>query len=129
MGAQAPITAWWHARTLPEEPRSSQTDSLQGRSQHSPWPPGNRQVPSMTCSAAYRWRLFDGQSGISVLIADEDFIRRVDASEISFSKGDILICEVLIRQVQGPTGLKTTYVVERVLEHKQAARQLAIRFD
>jgi hypothetical protein len=83
----------------------------------------------MTCSAAYRWRLFDGQSGISVLIADEDFIRRVDASEISFSKGDILICEVLIRQVQGPTGLKTTYVVERVLEHKQAARQLAIRFD
>ncbi|CAO3460790.1 hypothetical protein [Azospirillum argentinense] len=86
-------------------------------------------IVSLAFKEDNRWRLFDGHSQISALIEDADFLRRVDHNEVSFAKGDILICDVLIRQVQGASGLKTTYTIERVLEHKQAARQLSIRFD
>ncbi|MGM9458208.1 hypothetical protein ACRERF_15230, partial [Lacticaseibacillus rhamnosus] len=44
-----------------------------------------------------KWRLHDGNSQISTSIADEDFLRRVDHNEISFAKGDVLICDVRVR--------------------------------
>jgi hypothetical protein len=76
-----------------------------------------------------KWRLYDGNTQISALIEDEDFQRRVDANQISFAKGDILLCDVRVIQKQTDRGLSTEYVVERVIEHRPALRQLPLIFD
>jgi hypothetical protein len=76
-----------------------------------------------------KWRLHDGNSAISALITDEDFLRRVDGNQISFSKGDILVCDVVHTQTQTKEGLKTEYVVEKVVDHKRAARQLLLPIE
>ena len=75
-----------------------------------------------------KWRLSDGASQISARIADEAFLDRVESNQIAFAKGDILICEVRVTATQTPAGLKTDYVVERVVEHRPAMRQLRL-FD
>ena len=76
-----------------------------------------------------KWRLHDGNSQISTSIADEEFLRRVDRNEISFAKGDVLICDVRVRQSQTTNGLKTEYTVEKVVEHKRAPRQLELHIE
>jgi hypothetical protein len=73
-----------------------------------------------------KWRLTDGTSPISVTIEDEEFLQKVDANQISFSKGDILICRVRFVQKQTETGLKTDYTVEKVIEHRSGARQIPL---
>lgn len=75
-----------------------------------------------------KWRLYDGANTISATIADEDFIRRVDASEASFSKGDVLICDVHLVQKRTDSGLKSEYTVERVIEHIPGVRQIPLNF-
>lgn len=76
-----------------------------------------------------KWRLHDGNTQISALIEDNDFQQRVDTNQIAFSKGDILICDVRITQRQTQAGLTTEYVVERVVDHRPALRQLPLLFD
>ena len=49
-----------------------------------------------------KWRLNDGTNAISATIEDADFLGKVDANMVSFSKGDILLCDV--RVVQKQTG-------------------------
>jgi hypothetical protein len=71
-----------------------------------------------------KWRLHDGNNGISATITDQEFLSRVDASAIRFSKGDVLICEVEVKQKQTSKGLKTEYVVTKVVEHRPAPTQL-----
>lgn len=72
------------------------------------------------------WRLHDGQATISALIDDAAFLERIDKSLISFSKGDVLICMVDVKQWQTETGTRTEYTVKQVLEHKQAGKQLGL---
>jgi hypothetical protein len=50
----------------------------------------------------------------------------VDQNIETFAKNDILICQVRVKQWQTGQGAKTEYVVEEVLEHRQAARQLKL---
>lgn len=76
-----------------------------------------------------KWRLHDGSNAISATIQDHEFQKKVDANQISFSKGDILLCDVRIVQRQTDQGLKTDYTVVRVIEHRLAARQLPLPFD
>ncbi len=76
-----------------------------------------------------KWRLYDGNTQISAGIEDPDFLARVNSNQISFSKGDILICDVHVRQIRTADGLKTDYVVEKVIQHRPAARQLPLSFS
>ena len=73
-----------------------------------------------------KWRLSDGSGAFSATIEDADFLSRVDANQISFSKGDILICDVRVVQKQTDTGLKTEYTVVKVVDHRPGARQLPL---
>lgn len=75
-----------------------------------------------------KWRLNDGTNAISATIEDADFLSKVDANQVSFSKGDILICDVRVVQKQTDIGLKTEYTVIRVIEHRTGARQLPLPF-
>ncbi|MFT8817992.1 MAG: hypothetical protein ABF826_08210 [Komagataeibacter saccharivorans] len=76
-----------------------------------------------------KWRLFDGTNTISASIEDHDFLRRVNLNEVSFSKGDVLVCDIHIIQKQTDNGLKTEYTVEKVIDHKPAARQIPFDFE
>jgi hypothetical protein len=81
-------------------------------------------IVSLAFKEDNKWRLHDGNNQISAAIEDTDFLRKVDANLIRFAKGDVLVCEVKVRQVQTAQGLKTDYTVMRVLEHRAAARQI-----
>lgn len=84
-------------------------------------------IVSLAFKEDNKWRLHDGQNQISATIADEDFLAKVDRNMVSFSKGDVLVCEVRVVQKQTGRGLTTEHIVERVMEHRPAARQ--IEFD
>ncbi len=81
-------------------------------------------IVSLAFKEDNKWRLHDGQNQISATIADEDFLRRVDQNLISFSKGDVLVCEVRFLQKQTAKGLATEHIVEKVIEHRPAPRQI-----
>ena len=73
-----------------------------------------------------KWRLYDGNNTISALIADEDFLNRVNENQVSFRKGDLLLCDVHIVQMNTKDGLKTDYEVIKVREHRPADIQLPL---
>lgn len=77
-----------------------------------------------------KWRLYDGaatiHATIHAAITDANFLKRVDNNQISFSKGDVLVCSVRVRQWQTADGAKTAYEVTNVLEHRPAARQIQL---
>ena len=85
-------------------------------------------IVSLAFKEDNKWRLHDGSSTISVGIRDDTFLKKVEQNQISFSKGDILICKVRTTQWQTNSGLRTEYELLEVTEHKKAGRQLSI-FD
>lgn len=83
-------------------------------------------IISLAFKEENKWRLNDGINPISATIEDSDFLAKVDANQVSFSKGDILICDVRVVQKQTEAALKTEYTVSRVVEHRPGARQLPL---
>ena len=75
------------------------------------------------------WRLDDGEAEISAKVVDEEFLQKIDRNDVRFAKGDTLICLVRVVQKETPSGLKTSYTIEKVLEHRPAARQIDMPFD
>ncbi|KVH07121.1 hypothetical protein SB394_19955 [Burkholderia sp. BCCIQ04A] len=73
-----------------------------------------------------KWRLYDGTSTIHATITDAGFLSRVNNSQISFSKGDVLLCNVRMQQWQTSDGAKTEYEVTDVLEHRPAGLQIPL---
>ena len=64
-----------------------------------------------------KWKLSDNNSTITAKIRDEAFIKKVESSRLSFSKGDILKCKVREEQKEINGNLKSSYFIEKVLEH------------
>lgn len=83
-------------------------------------------IVSLAFKDENKWRLSDGNGTISARICDQDFLADVDNNAVAFAKGDILLCEVKIKQIQTSAGLKTEYEVVKVKEHRPAARQLRL---
>lgn len=71
-----------------------------------------------------KWRLHYWQNAIYAIIADQEFLRRGDTNAASFRKNDILICDVRVQQKHTAKGLRTEYIVEKVIGHRPAPRQL-----
>lgn len=86
-------------------------------------------IVSLAFKEDNKWRLYDGNTQISASIADEEFLKQVDNNQISFAKGDILVCDVSVTQKRTRDGLRTEYVVNRVIEHRPAARQLNLPIE
>lgn len=81
-------------------------------------------IVSLTFKEDNKWRLSDGSATISAVISDSGFLEAVNQNLESFSKGDVLVCDVRIKQWQTQSGAKTEYEVVKVLEHRRAARQI-----
>ncbi|MDE0518545.1 MAG: hypothetical protein OXH36_03185 [Bdellovibrionales bacterium] len=75
-----------------------------------------------------KWKLSDNSlsnhSVITALIEDKEFINKVEGSLLSFSKGDILKCQVREEQKEVGGKLNSSYFIEKVLEHKPSLKQM-----
>jgi len=83
-------------------------------------------IVSLAFKEDNKWRLHDGTNTINATISDLDFQHRVDMDQIAFSKGDVLICQVRVRQWQTAKGAKTEHEVIKVLEHRMPGRQISL---
>ena len=81
------------------------------------------QIKRLHFEPGKKWRLSSGAQAIFADIEDADFLERIQKSEERFSANDYLVCEVRMDQWLGPTGLKTEYAIERVVEHIPAPSQ------
>ena len=81
------------------------------------------QIKRLYFERGKKWRFSSGAQAVLAEVEDEGFWQRVEASEVRFSAEDYLVCEVRMDQWLGPTGLRTEYVVERVLQHIPAPKQ------
>ena len=75
-----------------------------------------------------KWKLSDNSlsnhSVITALIEDKEFINKVEGSLLSFSKGDILKCQVREEQKEVGGKLNSAYFIEKILEHKPSSKQM-----
>ena len=76
-------------------------------------------IVALSFKTGQKWRLNDGRSSPLVTVSDESFIAKVDAGEESFTKGDMLICEVVESSHRTATGFKSEYEIVRVVEHRK----------
>jgi hypothetical protein len=82
------------------------------------------QIKRLYFERGKKWRLSNGAQTILAQIEDEAFWKRIEAAEIAFSADDYLVCEVRMDQwFDGSIGLKTEYVVLRVVNHIPAPKQ------
>lgn len=82
-------------------------------------------IVSVVFKEGNKWRLSDGNDAFSVTISDEQFLEQIDEGAVSFSKKDILVCEMRTVQWRTNSGLLTEYEVVKIIEHRQA-RQLPL---
>lgn len=76
-----------------------------------------------------KWRLSDGTNTFWATIADEEFLKKVDSGEVSFSKGDNLQIEYYMEQKIKNGKLSTDYIVTKVLQLLKAPRQIKLDFE
>lgn len=84
------------------------------------------QIISLTFKEENKWRFTDGAEPFNAAIQDIDFLNKISINEISFAKNDYLICKVREHQVRTSKGLKKERIITKVLDHKQAPRQLRL---
>lgn len=89
----------------------------------------NVSVVKLSFKETNKWTVFDGKNTINVRVEDAAFLKRVDESEASFSKGDILRVRMRIDQAETSTGLKSEYAIEEVLEHRAPMFRGQLRLD
>jgi len=83
-------------------------------------------IVSLSFKEDNKWRLYDGASTVNVIISDRAFLDKVDASSISFSKGDKLKVRLRTRQSFTADGIKTEYEALEILEHRPAIKQIRL---
>jgi hypothetical protein len=82
------------------------------------------QIKRLYFERGKKWRLSNGAQTILAQIEDETFWKRIESAELAFSADDYLVCEVRMDQwFDGTAGLKTEYVVLRVINHIPAPKQ------
>lgn len=86
-------------------------------------------IVSLAFKEDNKWRLHDGNSQISAIIEDKDFLYKVDHQQISFTKGDVLVCQVRVTQTQTGGGLKTEYAVIKVENHIRQPQQMDLLIE
>jgi hypothetical protein len=81
-------------------------------------------IVSLAFKSSNKWRLYDGNSAISAIINDKEFLDKVERNMIAFSKDDVLLCDVHLITRRTDSGLRTEYAIERVIEHIPAMQQI-----
>ena len=88
--------------------------------------PMTLQIINLSFKEDNKWRVTDGGDPFSATIEDTAFLNKIANDEVSFSKGDYLVCEVRERQFSTSKGLKKERSIIEVKNHKTAAQQLRL---
>lgn len=64
-----------------------------------------------------KWRMWNGSESLLYAMEDEDFIRRIDNGE-RFGKGDVLICDVRVKQTKAGSVLRLQRAIIKVHDHQ-----------
>ena len=72
-----------------------------------------------------KWRFHDGQSSIYVDIQDQEFLARVNQGEL-FGKGDVLVVNLRIVQMQSLNKISTDRIIVKVLDHRHGMQQQSL---
>ena len=75
-----------------------------------------------------KWRLSDGDTEMSVTITDKNYLKNIDDGVVTFSKLDVLVCELRTVQWMTRDGLVTEHEVVKIIQHR-TTRQLSIFGD
>ena len=71
-----------------------------------------------------KWKFQMGDLYFFATIKDEDFMNSVLDGKENFSTGDVLVVDLVISQSIENNKIITSYIVQKVLEHKKAPKQL-----
>ena len=81
------------------------------------------QIISLSFKEDNKWRVTDGSEPFNVTIDDMAFLNQIANDEISFSKGDYLVCSVREQQFRTSKGLRKERYIMKVIEHKTATNK------
>jgi hypothetical protein len=87
------------------------------------------QLISVSFRGENKWRFSDGISTFYASISDNDFLRRVRKSEISFSAGDVLDVHMHRRLWMDGDTMKSDLKVMEVIKHTKKATPTPLEFD
>lgn len=85
--------------------------------------PATYQIKRLYFEQGKKWRLSNGSQTIMAAIEDDAFWRAIEASDVSFSSSDYLVCQVRMDQWLSSAGLKTEFTIEHVDQHIPAPKQ------
>lgn len=74
-----------------------------------------------------KWFFDDGEGTIRAAMKDKAFQDRIDNKMVSFTKGDMLICELRTIQKRVNVRIRTEFEVIRVISYQSVRRQLHFR--
>jgi hypothetical protein len=86
------------------------------------------QIVNLAFRNENKWRFSRGENTFYASIEDQEFLNRVENNE-RFSKNDILQVRLRLREYLSDNGIRIDYCIEKVLDHRSAARQLSLPFD
>ena len=84
------------------------------------------QVVSLSFKEDNKWRFSRGKSVFYAMIKDEEFLSKIDRNEVHFSKDDILRVRLQAKDYLSIKGIRTEYIILKVIEHRNAAIQLPL---
>lgn len=87
------------------------------------------QAVSVVFQEKNKWRFSDGTNTFFAEINDIVFAQKVQNNDISFAKNDIFKVELHTKQTLTAKGIKTEYIVNKVIGHRSAARQLQLPIE
>jgi hypothetical protein len=74
-------------------------------------------IESLSFKDGNKWRMWNGAESLLYAMEDDEFTARVNNGE-AFRKGDILICEVRVKQTKTDGALKLQRAIVKVHDHK-----------
>ena len=89
----------------------------------------NLQAVSVSFLEENKWRFTDGTVTFYAEVVDEDFIKRVQENKEVFAKDDILKVKLKTKQFIADTGIKTEYVITKVISHRSSVKQIPLPFE
>jgi hypothetical protein len=89
----------------------------------------NVSLVKISFKEANKWTVFDGRNAVNVRVEDSVFLKKVDQSEVAFSKGDILRVRMRIDQAETSSGLRSEHSIEEVLEHRPPIFRGQLKLD
>ena len=82
-------------------------------------------IESLSFKDGNKWKMWNGGESLGYAMEDEDFIGRVNNGE-AFRKGDVLNCDVKIRQTKANGALKLHRAIIKVIDHKTGSEQVTL---